>query len=202
MSDSFSAIILAGGRSFRMGKPKAALRFGSATILDRIAAELHRKFSEIIVVASPDDRIEIAGVRTIHDAVAFEGPVAALERGLRTAANDTVFACSCDLPLLGAAVAMELCRRLDDAAAVIPEVDGKLQPLHAAYHRTQAASGLSDMIARGEKRLTEIVAFMNARVIREAELREIDPELRSFLNVNTPEDYQRALELAGESPRK
>ena len=181
-----------------MGQPKASLPFGASNLLERIVAELQKKFQEVIVVAAPADGIEIAGVRTIHDPVEYEGPVGAIERGMKIAANDVVFACSCDLPLLSAAVATELCRMLSGDAAVIPEVIRKLQPLHAAYDKAHTLAGLASMISSGEKRLTEIPRFIAARVIHEPQLRAIDPELRSFLNVNTPEEYQRALKLSGE----
>ena len=78
MSDSVSAIILAGGRSSRMGRPKASLDFGSSTLLERIVAEMKRVFDDIVIVASPTDRIEVAGVRTIHDEAEYDGPVDAL----------------------------------------------------------------------------------------------------------------------------
>ena len=85
---------------------------------------------------------------------------------------------------------------LDDFDAVIPEVGGKLQPLHAVY-RKQCANAIESLAASGEKRLTANAAVINARMVGEDELRKLDPQLNSFFNVNTPEDYQRALELAG-----
>jgi len=194
------AIVLVGGQSSRMGQPKAALDFGGIPLLTRIVIELKRRFDEIVIVAAPVSagrpRIEIPGLKIVHDETAFAGPLDALRRGLDTLDHGVAFVCSCDLALLNSDVAMELIAMLDDFDAVIPEVDGKLQPLHAIY-RKRCARAIETLAPSGEKRLTVASRSINARKVDEVELRKIDPELRSFFNVNTPEDYQRALKLAG-----
>src|SRR5277367_5276232 len=183
-----------------MGRPKAALDFGGMPLLTRIVIELKRRFDEIVIVAAPasawQPRIEVAGVKIVHDETAFEGPLDALRRGLDEIEHQVVFACSCDLPLLNADVAAALVAMLEDFDAVIPEVGGKLQPLHAVY-RKHCARRIESLAASGEKRLTASAAAINGRRVTEQELRKIDPQLISFFNVNTPEDYQRALKLAG-----
>ncbi len=166
-----------------MGQPKATLRFGDAPLLERIINELSREFDQVVVVAAPETQepFEIRKLLPeadefviVRDDGAYKGPVEALARGLRAAASDVAFACSCDLPLLRAEVARALCLMLDGDDAVMPEVGGFLQPLHAAYRRRCAV-----------------------RRVGEAELRRLDPELRSVFNVNTPADYAQALRLAG-----
>jgi molybdenum cofactor guanylyltransferase len=195
-----AAIVLVGGRSSRMGRPKAALDFGGMPLLTRIVVELKRRFDEIVIVAAPasegQPRIEIPGLKIVHDETAFAGPLDALRRGLNALEHTVAFACSCDLPLLNSDVAAELVAMLDDFEAVIPEVGGKLQPLHAVY-RKRCANAIESLAASGEKRLTAGASAFDARKVGEEELRTIDPQLRSFFNVNTPEDYQRALKLAG-----
>jgi molybdopterin-guanine dinucleotide biosynthesis protein A len=204
-----SAIILAGGRSSRMGRAKPALPFGQVTILQRIIAELRLVFDDVIVVSAPAlaeafDPNELVsgttGVRLIRDEVEYAGPAVALARGLVVARNEISFVCSCDLPLLRAEVAQALCDWLREmpasCAAVIPEISGRLQPLAAAY-RSTCGPIIAAIAADGESRLTAITMRLNTRQAGEAELRRLDPELLSFLNVNTPEDYARALRLAG-----
>ena len=203
MSDSVSAIILAGGRSSRMGRLKASLNFGSSTLLERIVAEMKRAFNDIVIVASPVDLIQITGVRTIHDRAAYPGPVDALERGMLAMTNEIGFACSCDVPFVSADLALALTGMLGAHDAVIPHVDGKLQTLHAVY-RKKCAKVLATMRAKGEHRLHEIVKFAKRRIVPEDELRALDPkvDMRSFFNVNTPEDYQRALKMMDEEFRR
>jgi len=210
-----SAVILAGGRSSRMGLPKAALPFGPSTILERLIDTLSGAFAEIIVVAAPlrdepfsidrtlqerADRADLSDPAHLiieRDDAAFEGPVRALRRGLARASSEIVFACSCDLPLLRSEVAAALCAMLGESDdALIPQIGGMPQPLCAAYRRVRAAAVLAAMETAGEKRLRLIAERLNVRTIDEPALRAIDPDLRSFLNVNTAEDYARALRLA------
>jgi molybdopterin-guanine dinucleotide biosynthesis protein A len=207
--DPASAIILAGGRSSRMGQPKAALRFGPATIIERLIAELYPAFDELIVVAAPSAtetfaadellRVWLPRIRLLRDADTFAGPVPALIHGLRAARNPLAFVCSCDLPLIRAKVARALCTMTGDFDVVVPAIAGKSQPLCAAYRQT-AADKIEDLARRGNSRLTAIVDQLDCRRIAEAELQRIDPDLRSFLNVNTPADYARALAAAGFEP--
>ena len=201
MDRKFSAVVLAGGRSARMGRPKAALAFGAQTILERIVGELASGFAQVVIVAAPAEAESLRpSIRekalVIHDETAYPGPLDALRRGLEAAAHEAVFACSCDLPMLDAGLARALCAMLDGYDAAIPRVGGKLEPLCAAYHR-RCAAALSELAGRGVMRVREITRLVNAKIVDAAELRRFDPELRSFLNVNTPEEYQKALRLAG-----
>src|SRR5208337_1185050 len=113
----------------------------------------------------------------IRDAVAFQGPLLALQHPLEAAASDPVFVCSCDLPLLDASVASALVAAIADHDAVIPEVGGKPQPLCAVY-RKRCADAIGTLLARGERRLTTLAAEIDARMVGESELRANDPELR------------------------
>lgn len=191
---SASAIILAGGRSSRMGTPKEALDFGGVTILQRIVDELTPLFAEVLVVGAPQGKIEVSSVRLLHDETAFAGPLDALRRGLVASSNQIAFACSCDLPLLKADLATGLCAMLETFEAAIPTVNGHDQPLCAAY-RKDAASKIAAILDSGDKRMQTLVSALNTRSVVDIELRRFDPDLRSFMNVNTPADYAKALAL-------
>jgi molybdopterin-guanine dinucleotide biosynthesis protein A len=195
-----SAIVLAGGRSSRMGRPKAALDFGGVSILTRIVSELKRRFAEVVVVAAPESedslQIDIPAIKVVRDETAYQGPLDALRRGLDAVTNEIAFACSCDLPLLDSDVAAEIVAMLGDFDAAIPNVGEKLQPLHAAY-RKRCASALAALSMRGERRLIAIADAVNTRRISQNDLLVLDPQLHSVFNVNTLEDYQRALKIAG-----
>jgi len=195
-----SAIVLAGGRSSRMGRPKAALDFGGVSILTRIVSELKRRFAEVVVVAAPESedslQIDIPAIKVVRDETAYQGPLDALRRGLDAVTNEIAFACSCDLPLLDSDVAAEIVAMLGDFDAAIPNVGEKLQPLHAAY-RKRCGSALAALSMRGERRLIAIADAVNTRRISQNDLLVLDPQLHSVFNVNTLDDYQRALKIAG-----
>jgi molybdopterin-guanine dinucleotide biosynthesis protein A len=138
-----------------------------------------------------------------RDEAAFAGPVGALRRGLDRARGAIAFACSCDLPLLRSDLAVALCAMLSGGAvpetpydAAIPSIKGFTQPLCAAYRREPAVAALLAMEADGERRLTRLADRLNVNVVDEVSLRALDTDLRSFLNVNTADDYARALRLA------
>ena len=190
-----SAIVLAGGRSSRMGANKAQLDFGGVPIVRRIVQELGQRFGEIILVAGPDGPgIKLAGVKLIHDEEQFAGPLDALRRGLLASSNGIAFACSCDLPLMKAELAAKLCELIGDHDAAIPLVEGRNQVLCAAYKKA-AARTIGELVAGGEKRMQSLLDTLNFLPIDDRVLRKVDPALRSFINVNTPEDYARAISL-------
>ena len=196
-----SAIVLAGGRSSRMGANKAALAWGGGTMLERVLAELSRGFDDLVVVAGPRlsaaaSALTGAAARIVSDRGEFEGPVTALRLGLATVHAEVAFVCACDLPFVNATLALELCDMVAGHDAAIPVVQGRVQVLHAAY-RKSCVPALDSMIGRGARKLQDLAPMLDARMVAEGELRAHDPELLSFFNVNTPEDYARALRLAG-----
>ena len=206
-----SAIILAGGRSARMGTSKTGLRFGDETMIARMAGELRRAFEDIVVVAAPreveSEPIEAAlgayatVVTLIRDGNAYEGPAGALVRGLEAARNEIAFACSCDLPLIRVEVAQMLCGLAEAYEAAVPEIGGRLQPLCAAYQR-KSALRIAEMVAEGEQRMTTIASRLELRRVSEVEIRKVDETLRSFVNVNTHMDYLRAVEESKSAARR
>jgi molybdopterin-guanine dinucleotide biosynthesis protein A len=200
MSDQprYSAIILAGGKSSRMGRSKAELPFAGTTMLDYMVSEMMCAFDEAVVaVAQPGRHAwESDLARMVVDDEPYRGPASALENAMREVRLDRAFVCSCDAPFINRDLARRLCGMLDDSDALIPEVGGRLQTLHAVYHR-DCAEVLGTMREKGEHRLHRIASFARVRIVSEEEIRALDPdpELLSFFNVNTPEDYQRALKL-------
>jgi molybdenum cofactor guanylyltransferase len=200
--DVYSAIVLAGGRSSRMGTDKATLAWDGATLIQRTVAELRRLFDDVIVVCRLDQAGVMTdfGARVLSDDEPFQGPVTALHRGLDAIETDVAFACGCDLPFLKAEMAKALCTMAAGYEAAIPEIGGRLQVLHAAYHRNSAPV-LQTMIEAGRHKLQELVPLLRARIVNQSDLSRYDQHLLSFVNVNTPAEYQHALRLARSKPQ-
>jgi len=188
-----------------MGRPKATLEFGERTLIERIVSELNARFDDVLVVAPPKSidgpRLPPLAARIVHDRGEYQGPAAGLMHGLRNARHEIAFACACDLPWLKADVADALCAMLGDHDALVPEVGGRLQPLHAVWRR-RCADTLASLIERGERRLLSVLPMLNVRVAQEAELLEIDPALASFRSISTPQDYRAAVEALGQAPTR
>jgi molybdopterin-guanine dinucleotide biosynthesis protein A len=193
LHDSLSAIILAGGRSTRMGRPKAWLDFGGEPLLARLVARVRERVREVVVVAAAAQDLPAQGARVVRDRTPDLGPLPALLLGLETLTTPHAFALGCDTPLLRPAVLDLLAREhlRAGALATLPEWDGRLQPLVAVYDRTVAAT-LATLVADDERRMQAIAAIPGVQIIRATFLRTVDPDGASFRAMNTPAEYADA----------
>lgn len=200
---SAGAILLLGGRSSRMGSPKADLDWHGTPLSVHMAGLLGAAVDgPVVAVAQPDAPAPAMppGVELVRDAVHDEGPLRGLEAGLAAHEGraDRVFAAAIDLPLLAPALVRGLLAVLDDPGvdAAVPVIDGRRQPLAAAY-RTAVLPVLRDLLARGERSATALTAAVPVRLLDEAALRALpgvaaaDPDLRSLAGANTPDEWAR-----------
>lgn len=188
---SVSAAIMAGGKSRRMGQDKAWIELDGEPLIKRVADVLGQVADEVIVVAN-EPRYASLGLRVVKDRYPDGGALGGIATGVGAAAHDTVLVAACDMPFLSADVWRVLLGHAGEADVVIPRVGGEYETLHALY--TKAC--LPHMArALAENRLRVIAFFDEVRVlaIEEPELRAADPDLRSFTNVNTPEELAEAL---------
>jgi molybdopterin-guanine dinucleotide biosynthesis protein A len=195
------SLILAGGRSVRMGRPKESLPFFGETLLARTVATLSRCTEVVVVAARADQSLPAlpAGIDRIDDERPDEGPLAAIRGGLqfllerRTfARGDAAFVAGCDMPFLTADVVHFLRDRLGDASLAIPRVDDVLQPLCAVW-RLDALDAVETLLCSGVRMPRRIADAVPTRIVGGEELRAVDPELRALRNVNSPGDYDRAI---------
>jgi len=189
-----TAIILTGGKSSRMGRPKALLPFAGEPLIAHVVRALKTIFAEAVVVAAPEQELPTLPAVLVHDDVAYQGPVSGIYHGLTASAGEVCFVTSCDAPFLNLALVAHLLSRISDCDVVVPYWQERLQPLHAAYRRSVAPL-LREQLNRGELRPISLYPKVRTREIHEVEIRRIDPEGLSFLNMNSPEDYDAALKL-------
>ena len=187
-----TAIVLAGGRSSRMGTPKALLPFDDTPLIEHVVATLRRLFDEVVVVAAPRQDLPTMPVTLVRDEVEYQGPVAGIYHGLRAAGGDMSFVTSCDSAFLNVALISHLVSEIPGHDVVVPHWEGRYQPLHAVYRRSVAPL-LAEQLARGELRPVYLFDRVRTRRIDEEEIRRFDPDGSSFFNMNTPEDYAEAL---------
>ena len=196
--------MLAGGRSTRMGRPKANLEWHGSTLLHRVTGIVGRAAGgPVVVVRAPDQELPALppGVRVVEDAAEGRGPLQGLAAGLAAVADkaDVAYVSSTDVPLLHPSFVRAVLRAAnsEDVDVALPVVHGFRHPLAAAY-RTSLVPAVEELIA--EDRMRPAFLFERSRVrelseqdlLRDAELAEADPELLSVLNVNEPDDYERA----------
>ena len=202
------ALILAGGRSVRMGRPKEFLPFGAETMLGRAARQLAAACQPVLVLARDADQVLPtlpATCARLADERPDAGPLAGLAIGLRElqerhgfGADDALLLTGCDLPWLSAEAVHWLLQRLGAADLVMPQCGGTLHPL-AAIYRLRTAAAVQSALATGAGTPRALLATCRAVVVDEPELRTFDPELRFLANINTPADHAAA--LSGRPPR-
>lgn len=196
-------IVLVGGRSSRMGAPKAGLEWHGSTLLRRTVGIMLRAVDgPVIIVRAPDQAVpEVpADVLIVEDDQEGLGPLQGLAVGLTTAAaqGEVAFVCSTDLPFLHPAYVKRVLACFDDDTdVVLPMVHGHRQPLAAGY-RTALAPEVQRLLAGGARKPAMLFDVVRTQRIGEEELLSdpvlaaTDPALRSVLNINDSEDYARA----------
>jgi molybdopterin-guanine dinucleotide biosynthesis protein A/molybdopterin converting factor small subunit len=186
-----SAIVLTGGKSSRMGRAKALLPFDGEPLIIHIVRRLQPLFGELIVVAAADQELPRLPARLVRDEVAYQGPVAGIYYGLAAARGAAAFVTSCDVPFLSLRLISYLISQISDHDVVVPYWQGRLQPLFAVYRR-EVAPLLKEQLERGELRPISLYAKVRTGEVSEEEIRRFDPDGLSFLNMNSPEEYQAA----------
>lgn len=191
-----SAVILCGGKSSRMGRPKALLPFDGEPLIVHLVRRLSHRFSDIVIVRAPDQPLPRLPATIVSDEIAHQGPVGGLYYGLRGVETEAALVTSCDAAFLQLPVVDYLIGQLDheDAAydVVVPMWQERLQPLHAVYRRS-VVGPLREQLA--EQRLRPIYLYdrVSTRTVSADEVRRLDPDGLSFLNLNTEADYRAAL---------
>lgn len=197
-------IVLCGGQSSRMGTPKAWLPIGNEVMLQRVVRVLREVLDPVIVVAAEGQDVPALpeGIEIVRDEHEGLGPLLGLVTGLRAIKGkaDGVYLSSCDVPFLTSPFVTRVVKSalgegpgVGLPLAVVPCIDGHLHPLAAAYSLGVLPIAAAELEAR-HLRMTELFMLFRTHFLDEAELREIDPQLNSLRNVNTPSEYEQALQ--------
>ncbi|GJL58695.1 MAG: hypothetical protein NPIRA03_15520 [Nitrospirales bacterium] len=188
-----SGVVLAGGKSLRMGKDKRTLEWGGTTFLDKVCLTLEELFDEIILVTATDDYpCGHLPVRLVTDAIPNKGSLGGLFTGIQEASHSSVFVVACDMPFLNPFVISRLCA-LPENDVVMPKLSIGYQPLHARYSK-RCSLIMEKMIQEGNLRIQSLIQdpSLSIQFVEEALFHDIDPHGYSFLNINTPADYEFA----------
>ena len=201
METEVTGILLAGGKSLRMGEDKRHLVVGEQTLLERGLAVLHSIFQEVLVVIAQDSPPLGVNARVVRDLVPDCGSLGGLYSGLMQATTPWVFVVACDMPFLNQAAIAQFTSRRTTADIVMAKLDARLQPMHAIYSK-QCLPVLEQMIRARQLKIQEMVSQSSLRIryVTEADLLTIDPSGRSFYNVNTLADLEAARSLLARTP--
>jgi len=191
-----TGVILAGGLNSRMnGTNKALLDVGGVSVIERTMALFDDMFGKVLVVSNtPQDLLDL-DVKIVSDIFPERCSLAGIHFALFHADTPWIFVAPCDNPFLSREmVALVLSHRTEGATIVVPETEKGLEPLCAAYSRENLKLA-ETRLAEGRYKIQSLFRNKRTRKVPEANIRRIDPDLRTFFNINTPEDYQWALTM-------
>lgn len=186
-----SGIILAGGVGKRFGKEKSNIILGDFTILKILIKTLSLVFSEIIIVTREDQQLFFPDVQIESDIFPGKGSLGGLYTGLVKSSNPYNFVCACDMPFISKDVIHILLKEINNEDAVVPKINGHFEPLSAVYSKT-CIDIIRTSIETNHLKIIDLFDKFNFKQIDDCEFRRIDPNLYSFFNINTKEDYQQA----------
>ena len=188
-----TGVILAGGKSSRMGQNKALMSLGGRRLIDRVVDVMRQVCPELLMVTNNPEGYADLGLPMRRDVFPDKGSLGGIYSAIYHASASHCLVVACDMPFLHAAVLRYLVAQSADYDVVIPEVHGEMQPLHAIY--SQAC--LPPIARRLEANRLKIIGFLpdvRVRRVTADEIQPFDPELRAFHNLNTPEEFHAAAE--------
>jgi molybdopterin-guanine dinucleotide biosynthesis protein A len=197
---SITGIILAGGKSTRIGASKPQLKIGKSHLIDRVLGTLSQFTSSILIVAA-EDQIGLAisttpSARMVNDICPGKGPLGGIYTGLMHAETSYSVVVGCDMPFLNSGLLKYLIAGASGYAAAVPKIGWMIQPLHAIYSKSCVPS-IEALIREDQLQIIKLFNLVNTRYITEKEIDQFDPDHLSFLNINTEGDLLKAEVLIG-----
>jgi len=181
-----------------MGSDKLALAFGGETLLARTVRLVREAVEEVVLVAREGQALP-GGLEALRDPAEGLGPLAGIAVGLEAVQGERAFVAAADMPLLRPALVKRLLALSQGYDACVPALEGIPVPTCAVYAKSLAARA-RELVAARELRASALAAGVRTRHVAPDELRDADPELESFLDCDTPADYEAALRRAGLGP--
>ncbi len=193
-----TSIVLAGGKSARLGKDKTVELIGGASLLQRVLSRLATFSTEIILVmaqgqAKPPHALP-PETRVIEDVFPGAGSLGGIYAGLTASSSFYNLLVACDMPFLNVSLLQYLLELSPSGDAVIPRVGGYLEPLHAVYSKN-CLTPIRHLLEQGNHKIINFFPQLKVRYVEEEEVNRFDPEHLSFLNINTQQDLDKARRL-------
>ena len=186
-----SGAVLAGGESRRFGQDKAHAILAGKPLVSHVIETLQVLFEDVLIVTNEPVAYEHLDVTVVSDIVKGAGSLGGLLTALVHAKEERCFVVACDMPFLNPALIRRMLGRCKGLDVVVPSIQGDLQPLHAIYSR-RCLGHIEERIAEGDFRIFDFYPEVLTLQFEERLCRVMDPEGRSFANINTREELARA----------
>ena len=193
-----TGVVLAGGRSRRLGRDKAVELVGGEPLISRVIARMSEVADEIVVVVNGIERASQLPLpqeaTVVVDAYPDKGSLGGIFSGLRAGREDWAMVVACDMPFLSVALVRHMLDQTDDCDAVVPILDGRPEPIHAAYSKV-CLPAIEKKILADDLKIAGFFDDVRVKFVAEREVDSFDPDHLSFFNINTEQDLQKAAEL-------
>jgi molybdopterin-guanine dinucleotide biosynthesis protein A len=185
-----SGIILAGGKSSRYGKNKAFAKVKGIPLIERVVGVFETIFKEIIISSNNPEEYEHLGHPIAKDIVKGLGPLGGIFTALNKISTPYCFVAACDMPSLNEGLIRHMLSFRGQFDIIAPKMGWKIEALHALYSMT-CLPHIKNLIKSGQYQVVRIFPKVSVRYVEEEEIRRYDPELKSFMNINSPQDIDR-----------
>lgn len=189
--EAVTGVVLAGGRSTRMGTNKALLEVGGVRLIDRAVATLRAIFSEVLLIANDPEPYAPLGLSIFPDLLPGKGPLGGLYTAVSAAPRPWAFCLACDMPFANPTLIRYLASLAEGYEAVVPRTPDGVQPLHALYGKA-CLPAMRRHLDEDRLKIDRLYDGLRVRYVDEAEMRPHDPGLLSFWNLNTQEELAQA----------
>ncbi len=191
-----TGVIQAGGRSTRMGgRPKALVELGRCRIIERVLAALTSVVDDVLLVTNTPELYAFLELPMVADVYPDRGSLGGIYSGLQAASGDAAFTVACDMPFLHPDVVRLVVARAGQGDVVIPRVGHQLETMHAAYAKA-CLPYIEERLLAGRLKIVEFFEHVRVVEIDEADVARFRDPRVAFMNVNTPDELERARELA------
>ena len=195
---SISCIVLAGGKSLRLGHDKALRIIGDRSLLQRVVAGLDLFGTNIIIVTTAEHSFpQFSGYREltmVTDIYPNKGPLGGIYTGLSVSKSFYNLVTACDMPFLNQDLLRYMIQLSPNFDIVVPRVDNMVEPLHAVYSKGCLAP-IEYLLKQGNLMVTKLLNLVRVKYIEATEIEKLDPNHLSFFNINTEYDLEKARKL-------
>lgn len=195
-----TAVILAGGKSSRMGFDKQFLKFEDKQLIDVIAEKLYTSFKEVIVISNKPDYYKDSPYKIISDNVEGIGPISGIYEGLKAAKGEYVYFIACDMPIINLEFIEFMKDRLieEPKQCCIVERESYIEPFNAFYSKSLLQKA-EQMIKDDKRAVKHLIKTSDTLYIKEEKVKSFDCRFEMFMNLNTKEDLYKYIETYGKS---
>jgi molybdopterin-guanine dinucleotide biosynthesis protein A len=195
-----TGVILAGGKSRRMGRDKAFLPFGKGLLIERVIEVMQQVVTDdVILITNTPEQYQRFGLPMFSDVIPEAGSLGGIYSGLTYAKTPYSLCLACDMPFVKPEFLCFLCDTAAEADVVIPRNAEDFQPLCAVYSQV-CREPIRQKIEAGRLKITGFFDQVRVRVIEGEPLTRYDPQDLMFFNANTPEEYAKAQHMLEEQP--